>query len=61
MKKKKKIEKRVKVIIELTYDWRLLSAAEASSGEAISTNAKPLFLLLVYIESLNPKQKNIVR
>lgn len=49
----------------LTYDSRLLRAARASSGEPIETNAKPLFLVLLYIESLatatnqdNPDQKN---
>lgn len=40
-----------KNIVLLTYDSRLLSAARASSGDPIVTNAKPLFLILLYIES----------
>lgn len=36
----------------LTYDCRLLRAARASSGEPIVTNANPLFLVLLNIESL---------
>ena len=41
----------------LTYDSRFLKAAKASSCDAILTNAKPLFLVLLYIDSLN-KRKN---
>lgn len=41
---------------ELTYEFRWLSAASASSSEAIVTNANPLFLLLLYIDSWTKKQ-----
>ena len=41
----------------LTYDSRLLRAARASSGEAIETNAKPLFLVLLCIESQTQHRK----
>ena len=41
----------------LTYDSRLLRAVRASSGEPIVTNAKPLFLVLLCIESLTNTAK----
>lgn len=41
----------------LTYDSRLERAARASSGEPIEMNARPLFLVLLCIESLTNTRK----